>query len=140
MVASHPGIRNTPAYTAHRAPLVLVADFHTAFIAKGTSHQTNISLSAGCIKDSQFGRQKKQQLVYNVENTTYVKLQADKPLQHLQCGGSCEQQEGWKHSQLVSLHYHCRQHCQEKLIQCLGQKLLGVEPQLLQIREEESSP
>ncbi len=143
MVASHPGIRDTPAHVTHGAPLVLVADLHTAFIAKSTSHQPNIPLSAGCKKKgvvNYWPSKKRNNSVIMYKNTTYVKLQAGKPLQHLQSVGSCEQQEGWRHSRSVSLRYHCIQHCPEKLaVLCLDQKLPEPVPQLLQIREETRS-
>ena len=109
-----------PSHITHCAPLVLVADFHTAFTITSSSHQTNVTLSASCMFKAvtiQLMVQKK----FNMLDISYVKSQADKPLQHLQNVGSREQQEGWKNSQSVSVHCHHTPYCQGICLQCLAQ-------------------
>ena len=50
MATRNLGISNAPTHITHRAPLILVADFHTAFICSTTSNQPYVSLCAGCLK------------------------------------------------------------------------------------------
>ena len=116
LLADHSSISVVPGVITHCSPLVIDAHLHSAFILIGASHQTNISISTVttgvvCNKEAFI----LQELFYIPR--FFVLIYLDTSLQHPQSDHSNSWQKSCLDNQWGYSHYHCIQHCPDRLDQ-----------------------
>ena len=69
LLADHIGISDVPTVIAHSAPCAVVVHFHTSFIVRGTSHQSDCSIC--CTREHSLTNHKSTNAIdYNVMKHT----------------------------------------------------------------------